>query len=100
MRRRSHSPIAAKAVIGLPFAKDYKTPKLLLEPLMPLYKINHATAHLLAWPVLVVGFAADRIFVSFLYITDRFPIKTKSPDRGRSGLLLMWSKPSATRRWS
>lgn len=51
-----------------------KTPKLLLEPLMPLCKINHATAHLLAWPMLVVGFAADRISVLLLNIADRFPV--------------------------
>lgn len=49
----------------------YKTPKLLLVHLIPSYKIDPALTHPLALPVLVVGFAADRISVSLLHTAER-----------------------------
>lgn len=51
--------------------KNTKTPKLLLAHVIPSYKIDHALTHPLALPVLVVGFAADRISVSLLHTAER-----------------------------
>jgi hypothetical protein len=79
--------------------KITKTPKLLLEPPMPLYKINHATAHLLAWPVLIVGFAADRISCRCFILPTDFRFKQKALTGDGQGSFSYGLRAAAARWW-